>query len=301
MAFSIQVQAVLFNNNIDALRRSLSSIANAVEVEKKYTSRIDQVTVVYGDASETPLFANDDAAVFSEEFSSLEFEYKFFGENTGYGKGHNLLGLDADVDYLLLINPDLILSPRFFVSHLEPFVRDGEDVGIVEARQTPIEHPKEYDLDTGQTDWASGACMLLKQALFRQLDGFDHETFFMYCEDVDLSWRTRLLGKSILYQPLDPVFHPKHLNNEGHLMPNQGEIRHSAEAHLLLAYKWSNGVRLKQLMSAYKSSSEKLHNEALAAFLLRKQEGRLPKPIEGHHGASTFNKNGEYSEHRFGL
>jgi GT2 family glycosyltransferase len=53
--------------------------------------------------------------------------------------------------------------------------------------------PKYYDPVSGITEWCSGACILIPALIYRELKGFD-EQFFMYCEDVDFSWRARALG-----------------------------------------------------------------------------------------------------------
>lgn len=46
---------------------------------------------------------------------------------------------------------------------------------------------------TDETGFASGSCMLIKKEFFDVCGGLDHD-FFMYLEDVDLSWRLRLHG-----------------------------------------------------------------------------------------------------------
>lgn len=300
MICSVQTQAVLYNNDIDALIRSLDSIANAIQVEQRTTHYTSSNIVSYGDASPHPLFSREQVDELTNRYkSSFDFRYQYFDENTGFGKGNNLLGLDAPVSHLLIINPDVVLSPRFFSSHLKPF--EDRDVGIVEGRQTPIEHPKEYDLETGETDWASGACMCIPQELFKQLDGFDSETFFMYCEDVDISWRVRMLDKKVIYQPLDPIFHSKHLNEKGKLIANNTEMYHSAEANLLIAYKWSNFKRLEELLDIYDKSPEEHLQKAASVFKKRREANQLPTPIDPEHKASTFKPTGEYSLHRYGL
>lgn len=302
MTCSIQIQAVLYHNDTEALIRSLDSISNAIKVEKKRTNRIARATVTYGDASQEPLFSNEQINKIVKAYKAdIDFHYQYFNENTGFGKGHNLMGLGADADFLLIINPDAVLSPRFFISHLDPFFGESSDAGIVEGRQTPVEHPKEYDPVTGETDWSSGACMVVPSFIFQKLQGFDHETFFMYCEDVDFSWRVRLLGKKIIYQPLDPIFHPKQLTIEGRLVPTRTEKYCSAEANLLLAYKWSNEKWLKKLLSTYESSGEDHLIKAVESFRTRQKSNHLPLQIDKNHQASTFKPNGEYSFHRFGL
>ena len=61
---------------------------------------------------------------------------------------------------------------------------------LIDAIQFPVEHPKIYDPVTFETPWASGACLAIPHDIFKKIRGFD-DTFFMYCEDVDLSWRAR--------------------------------------------------------------------------------------------------------------
>ena len=51
-----------------------------------------------------------------------------------------------------------------------------------------------------------GAAFLIRRALFERLDGFD-ERFYMIYEDVDLSFRARLLGARVTYTPEATVEH----------------------------------------------------------------------------------------------
>src|SRR5207237_6661490 len=54
-----------------------------------------------------------------------------------------------------------------------------------------------YD-ESGDADWLSGACLLVRRRLLEELDGFD-EGFFMYCEDTDLCRRTWDVGRSVRF------------------------------------------------------------------------------------------------------
>jgi GT2 family glycosyltransferase len=66
--------------------------------------------------------------------------------------------------------------------------------------------------DTGQYDrreevfGACGAAVLYRREMLRDVGGLD-ETFFMYYEDTDLSWRMRLAGWRVLYEPTAVVDH----------------------------------------------------------------------------------------------
>ncbi len=297
-AYSIQVQAVLYKNEIDALVRSLQSLSNAVLVNNKTSGECGDVVVVYGDASPEPMFTNETFADFRAKFPDIKLEYRFFGENTGYGKGHNILASDAKCDYLLIINPDIILCPEFFHGMFEPFLRDNSDAGMTEARQSPVEHPKDYDKETLETEWATGACILLPTELYSSLGGFDSDTFFMYCEDVDLSWRMRMCGKKIYYRPDCPVVHAKMLSIDGTWMPSKTEVFYSAQAAILMAYKWSAKSTLNSLLSIYRNSNDPVLLEAVKHFEKMKEEGRLPKQIDPSNQIARFVGN-YYTEHRF--
>ncbi len=130
------------------------------------------------------LFDEDDLASLSSIAAEMvDVEYCFFEENTGTAKGHNLLAERAQTDYIMIMNPDVLLCPTFFLKMISSF--EDPDVGMVEARQTPIEHPKDYDVETGVTSWASTAAAIVPRGVFGEVGGFDQKSFFMYCDDVD--------------------------------------------------------------------------------------------------------------------
>lgn len=66
--------------------------------------------------------------------------------------------------------------------------------------------------DAGQYDdvceicWASGAAMLLRHDLLREVGLLD-EDFWMHYEEIDLCWRLRLHGYRIMYVPSSVVYH----------------------------------------------------------------------------------------------
>ena len=116
------------------------------------------------------------------------------GENLGFGGGHNLLFSQrnpAATAYLCL-NPDGAMHPECLGSMIEKLDKTNGR-GIYEARQEPIMHPKFYDPQSEATAWCSGACVLIPCDIYQAISGFD-EDFFLYCEDVGLSWRVKAAG-----------------------------------------------------------------------------------------------------------
>lgn len=296
---SLQIQSVIYHNPKVDIIRTMDHIYNALAVTKKQGVGIGQVVVYYGDASSQPVFEESEITEMKQKYSDyFDFQYTFFGFNSGTSKGHNLLAAQSSSNYLLLMNPDIIVCPRFFLYMAQPFAQP--DVAMVEARQTPIEHPKAYNLKTGEVDWASGACGIVKTAVFREVGGYDEKNFFLYCDDVDLSWRIRLKGYRLIYQPLAPVFHSKSLSAKGAWEPTQAELYYSAESALLMAHKWSNPKLCKKLLHSLLHSDSEISVKAANAFLAKKEANDLPEPLDPEHKVAKFIK-GNYTKHRFTL
>jgi GT2 family glycosyltransferase len=52
----------------------------------------------------------------------------------------------------------------------------------------------------------SGACFYISREDFQALGGFD-ERYFLHVEDIDLCWRARRMGGSVVFQPAATVVH----------------------------------------------------------------------------------------------
>jgi N-acetylglucosaminyl-diphospho-decaprenol L-rhamnosyltransferase len=136
-------------------------------------------------------------------------QYRHSDANVGFGAGHNALMGEAfsapEVAAYACVNPDAALHPRC-VAELWAEAKRQHRVGLVEARQLPEEHPKVYDPVSHRTPWCCGCVMLVTRELYEAIGGFD-ERMFLYCEDVDLSWRARGAGFGTFVAPRALVHH----------------------------------------------------------------------------------------------
>ena len=300
MSVSLQIQSVIYHNEKDSLLRALQSLANAVRVNQNTGKELGAVAVCYGDASAKPIYTEDEVKALNEKFKDFfDFRYTFFNENTGSAKGHNLLGKDCTSDFMLIMNPDVLVCPRLFSNMLEPLLDPDSNAGLVEARQTPVEHPKEYDRQTLETEWAATACAMFSTKTFRTLNGFDYDTFYLYCDDVDFSWRVRLLGKKLIYRPDCVVFHAKRLSASATWTPTSAEIYFSQEAALMMAYKWSNQERFKKLYRQFQNGDE-VGKKIVKKFDDMKAAGKLPLQLDPEHKVAKFYDD-YYAKNRYAL
>lgn len=112
-------------------------------------------------------------------------------KNLGFSGGNNFLFEklvdESDFPFFFLLNQDGALEPEC-IMQLGRGILNYPDTGLYEAKQSPREHPKWYDPETFETSWCSGGGVLIRKQALKEVGFFDHN-FFLYCEDVDLSWR----------------------------------------------------------------------------------------------------------------
>ena len=127
-------------------------------------------------------------------------------KNLGFGKANNEAAKHAKSDYIFFLNPDTKFEQDTLFKLFREIENSNDDIAVWELRQRPYEHPKYYDILTGETSWVSGACFVVKKDIFLAVGGFD-KRIFMYAEDVDLSWNIRLNGYKLKYLPNVTLYH----------------------------------------------------------------------------------------------
>jgi GT2 family glycosyltransferase len=297
-AATIQVQSVLYGNEFASVERAVLSLGRAAELAIA-GGMAGRVQLVFGDGSNRPCLSADDIDGLRAHYpDALSIDYEFFNANLGSARGHNRLAQAAMADFILVQNPDVVVSPRLLMNLLAAFAVAG--TGIAEAKQLPIEHPKDYDPQTGETAWASTACAMIPLDLFREIGGFDADSFFLYCDDVDFSWEVRRKGYKVIFQPGAVVFHDKRLSDAGKWQPSDAERYYSAEAALVLAHKWSRPEIVEKILAEFRGHGDPVSSRAVAAYEARRGNKTLPAPRDPDHRIGQFVA-GMYAAHRYRL
>jgi GT2 family glycosyltransferase len=220
---TLAIGVVTFNNSQGQLTRLLRSLELAVE-------NIEEARI------KVHLFVIDNGLESHWSESGITFSRLETQGNVGFGRGMNALMTTAfaeeDTEWFLCLNPDGVLH-RGALQELLLSSKTHPD-SLIEARQFPEEHVKPYDPRTLDTPWATGACLLIRRRLFEDLGGFD-PNFFMYLEDIDLSWRARSAGFSIKVSPKALFGHAVL-----HRKPDASIDKSFLLSGRYLAFKWKN-------------------------------------------------------------
>lgn len=206
-------------------------------------------------------------------------------ENRGFGATHNRMMAEAFAQggcrYYLCLNPDAVLHPHCLFRLVQEADRSPRP-GLVDAVTFPDEHPKPYDLEAHDTSWSTGTCLLVSRELFDATGGFD-DAIFMYCEDVELSWRARALGFSVRTAPEALVHH--HVEDRPIAHWRELQVRRSAH-YLGLKYGDRGFAR------AWRAEYDKLGGPAFEAPV-------LPRPTRAMRAVADFKHGIRFAESRW--
>lgn len=157
-------------------------------------------------------------------------------ENHGFSKGNNIGVSKAKGEYLCILNPDTVVAENTFLKLLE-FSKNKDKLGIVgcklingkggflpeSKRNIPfvkaalkkiLGYTNDYyannlqEKSIGEVDILVGAFMFLKKETYNSIKGFD-EDYFMYGEDIDISYKALKHGFKNYYFGETTVIHYK--------------------------------------------------------------------------------------------
>ncbi len=198
-----------------------------------------------------------------------------FTENHGFSGGYNRAVEALDSRYVLLLNSDIEVTEGW----LEPLITEMDSNPQAAActpkirdyhRRTHFEYAgaaggyldrygyafcrgRIFDVleeDRGQYDdpaevfWGSGACLMVRTALYREAGGLD-EQFFAHMEEIDLCWRLKRMGQQIRYVPASTVYHVGGGTLE---RGNPRKTFLNFRNNLLLLYKNLDGTRRRRIL-----------------------------------------------------
>jgi GT2 family glycosyltransferase/glycosyltransferase involved in cell wall biosynthesis len=150
-------------------------------------------------------------------------------ENMGFIRSSNIGAKSSNGKYILLLNNDTIVVDNWLKPLMELIKRDGvgavgsmlvypdgklqEAGGIIWNDGSGFlygcgDDPNrpEYNF-VREVDYCSGAALLVRNDLFRELGGLDDRYSPAYYEDTDLCFALRRLGYKVLFQPKSMVIH----------------------------------------------------------------------------------------------
>lgn len=174
-------------------------------------------------------------AFMQERFPSIRLIVNDF--NGGFATGYNLALKQIEVEYFVLLNSDIEVTPQWIEPVIELMDSDpniaacqpkilsyydkekfeyaGASGGFIDKYGYPFCRGRVFqhlEEDHGQYDdacevfWATGACMFVRADLYLQHGGLD-DSFFAHMEEIDFCWRMKNLGYKIYCCPQSKVYH----------------------------------------------------------------------------------------------
>ena len=158
-------------------------------------------------------------------------------KNYGFAEGYNRALREVEADYFVLLNSDVEVTENWLrpllaymeahpetaacqpklrsYAQREYFEYAGACGGFIDSLGYPFCRGRilnTLEKDEGQFDsvaeifWATGACLFIRSADFWAAGGLDAR-FFAHMEEIDLCWRLKSRGKSIVCVPQSVVYH----------------------------------------------------------------------------------------------
>ena len=191
--------------------------------------------------------------------------------NEGFAAGNNRgfsYAIENQFAYAMMLNNDVFVEPDF-ISKLIQYMESHPDAGAIQPKiffnhnRKKIwnggsyflswlgwTYSKRYMRSAGalqsqfqQVDWITGCAFLTKTSILKEV-GLLKEAFFIYYEDVDLSFRIRSNGYQLIFHPESIIYHIAGSSNKAKVKGKEGyasPIVHylNSRNHIWLLKKWT--------------------------------------------------------------
>ena len=196
-------------------------LENCIESIHKETSQENEIIIV---DNKSP---DQSGEIFSKKFPEIKFILN--DENVGVPEGLNIGIKNANGEFIVLLNNDLVVTSNWLEPLLEAYKKNGialyqpkfvkmADTSILDgvgnminvfgfgfAREKGMKDEGQYS-KLEEISYASGTCMFAPKKIFDEIGLFDGK-FFAYHEELDIGWRARLFGYKSYFVPQSTIRH----------------------------------------------------------------------------------------------
>jgi len=228
----LKLSVVIVNYNVAYfLEQCLNSVVKALQHIEGEVFVVDNNSI------------DNSVEIIQQKFPNVRFIQN--NENVGFSKANNQAINQSNGEYILLLNPDTVVEETTFIKTISFLdghpsagglgvrMLDGKGKFLPESKRglpTPgvafskiigfsrlFPNSKIFnryhlgylsEFKTHKVDVLSGAFMMIRKEVIQNIGALD-ESFFMYGEDIDLSYRIQLAGYDNYYFPETSIIHYK--------------------------------------------------------------------------------------------
>ncbi|MDZ4664519.1 MAG: glycosyltransferase family 2 protein [Bacteroidota bacterium] len=181
--------------------------------------------------------STDDTRLVIEKLNNGKIKFIRSKKNSGFCEGHNQVINSTKSEFVLLVNPDIILQPDYVEKALDTMMeknntgtvcgllaQSNDQNAVIDSAglmrlpsgiMSLIDHGKrtnEVELKKKEVFGADGALPLYRRAMIDHVSingNFFDELFFAHKEDWDVSWRSSIYGWKTIFDPNCKAVHPR--------------------------------------------------------------------------------------------
>ena len=247
--------------------------------------------------------STDDSVPFLQEHYR-DVHLLAFEENLGFAGGYNRAIEELDYQTVILLNSDVELTSGWLDQPMQ-LLNSSPEIAAVQPTLRAQRSPKDFEyagaaggfidrlgypfcrgriFDTIEEDrgqyadsvdlfWASGACLIIRRAVYREVGGLD-TLFFAHQEEIDLCWRLNARGWRIVSAPQSIVYH---VGGASLSADSPRKVFLNFRNNLLMIYKNLPAPTLYRVLFARML----LDLVAMLVYLLRLRPGQAASVLKG--------------------